>query len=426
MLHLGFGFCGLILILASQILILINMSTIYNRLTEFNKDLLPDMVQLKYKAMSANVFSFYRGTCHLFYQDLSVAPPLPPSPTTWTCGDLHLENFGSYKADNHLVYFDMNDFDEGILAPANWELVRMLTSIFIAFDNLDIEQEKAMNMAQLFLKNYSVTLTKGKSVGIDPRTARGIVCAFLTAVEKRRQKDLLRKRTVPKKKKLALSLEHEKQFELDKTLKKELTAHINEWIATSNDGPYNFKVLDAIFRLAGTGSVGVRRYLFLLKSLNTKNKYLLLDMKQARTSSLQPYVNIKQPAWASEAERVIDVQQRMQNVLPSLQGTTIFKDDAYTLQEMQPTEDKINFELIKDQYRDIYQVIDDMALLTASAQLRSGGRQGSAIIDELIAFGEDTQWHEAVLKYAVKYAKQVKRDYKEFITGYKKGKYQTQ
>jgi len=399
------------------------MPTIYDRLVEFNKDLLPDMVQLKYTAMSANVFSFYRGTCHLFYQDLSTAAPLPPSPITWTCGDLHLENFGSYKADNRLVYFDLNDFDEAILAPASWELVRMLTSIFIAFDNLDIEQIKATNMARQFLKNYSITLTKGKAIGIDPRTAKGIVCAFLTAVEKRKQKDLLKKRTVPKKKRLALSLEHEKQFELDKPLKKELTQHINEWITTSNDGPYNFKVLDAIFRLAGTGSVGVRRYLFLLKSLNTKNKYLLLDMKQARTSSLQPYVNIKQPAWESEAERVIGVQQRMQNVLPALQGTTIFKGDAYTLQEMQPTEDKINFELIKDRYRDIYQVIDDMALLTASAQLRSSGRQGSAITDEMIAFGANIQWHDAILEYATKYAKQVKRDYKEFMAGYKKGKY---
>jgi uncharacterized protein (DUF2252 family) len=399
------------------------MSTIYDRITAFNKDLLPDMVQLKYEGMAENEYRFYRGTCHLFYEDLSTADPLPPSPITWISGDLHLENFGSYKADNRLVYFDLNDFDESILAPASWELVRMITSIYIAFDNLDIEEVKATNMAQQFLRNYAATLVKGKAMGIDPRTAKGIVCTFLTAVEKRKQKDLLKKRTIAKKKKIALSLEHEKQFELDKQLRKELEQHINDWIETSSDGPYNYKVLDAIFRLAGTGSVGVKRYLFLLKSLNIKNKYLLLDMKEARASSLQFYVKVKQPAWASEAERVIDVQQRMQSVLPALMGVTTFNNEAYTLQEMQPTEDKINFELIKDAYRDIYQVIDDMAMLTASAQLRSGGRQGSAIIDELIAYGEDTQWHEAILKYAMQYAKQVKRDYKEYMKDYNKGKY---
>ena len=212
------------------------MPTLHDRIIDFNKGLLPNMVKLKYQAMAENIFRFYRGTCHLFYEDLAAAAPLPPSPTTWISGDLHLENFGSYKADNGLVYFDLNDFDEGILAPASWELVRMITSIFIAFDNLEIDDEQAMNMAKLFLNNYSATLVRGKAIGIDPRTAKGIVCAFLTAVEKRRQKDLLKKRTMPKKKKLALPLAYEKQFELNASLKKALSDHITEWINTSSDG----------------------------------------------------------------------------------------------------------------------------------------------------------------------------------------------
>jgi uncharacterized protein (DUF2252 family) len=137
-----------------------------------------------------------------------------------------------------------------------------------------------------------------------------------------------------------------------------------------------------------------------LKSRNTKRKYLLLDMKETRISSVQPYVEIQQPVWASEAERVTHIQQRMQNVLPALLGTTQFKDESYVLQQMLPTEDSINFELIKDRYRDICQVIDDMAKLTASVQLRNGGRQGSAIIDELVAYGKNDQWQELVLQHA--------------------------
>ena len=222
---------------------------------------------------------------------------------------------------------------------------------------------------------------------------------------------------------MLLSLEHEKQFAVKKPLRKELSAHINEWIKTSNDGPYNYKVIDCVFRLAGTGSIGVKRYLFLLKSLNTKNKYLLLDMKEAMPSSLQPYVTIKQPTWKTEADRVIQVQQRMQDISPALLGTTIFKGDNYVLQEMQPTEDSIDFDAIKDNYRDVYQVIDDMALLTASSQLRSTGRQGSAIADKLIAFGQNTGWHDHLIDYAEKYALQVKKDYREYLKLYKTGKF---
>jgi uncharacterized protein (DUF2252 family) len=181
--------------------------------------------------------------------------------------------------------------------------------------------------------------------------------------------------------------------------------------------------MDCVFRLAGTGSVGVRRYLFLLKSLNTKNKYLLLDMKQAKQSSVLPYVSIKQPHWDSEADRVIQIQQRMQYISAALLGTTLFKGDSYVLQQMQPTEDTINFELIKDRYRDIYQVIDDMALLTAWSQLRSSGRQGAAIADKFIAYGIENDWQEMVLNYSLKYAKQVKKDFKEYLKAYKEGKF---
>lgn len=398
------------------------MSGIHQRLTVFNAPLLPNMVQLKYKLMAQNIFTFYRGTCHLFYEDLAAAKPLPPSPLAWLCGDLHLENFGSFKGDNRMVYFDLNDFDEGILAPAAWELVRMVTSIFIAFENMALDNEVAVNMATQFLNNYSATLIKGKALGLDPRIAKGIVCTFLTTAEKRKQKELLKKRTIVKKKKLAL-LTDQKHFELDKPLKKQLAKHINELIKTNYDNPHSFEVTDSIFRLAGTGSVGVKRYLLLLKSLNTKNKYLLLDMKQARTSSLKPYVNIKQPQWDTEADRVIAIKRRMQNVSPALLGSTIFNGDPYILQEMQPTEDRINFEVIKDHQNDINQVIHDMAMLTASAQLRSSGRQGSAIADELIAFGENTDWHKGILNYAVKYARQVKVDYQAYVKGYNGEKY---
>src|ERR1700712_5318201 len=156
------------------------MTNLIERLKVFNAGLLPDKVQLKYEAMAANAFAFYRGTCHLFYEDLASAEALPLSPLAWICGDLHIENFGSYKGDNKLVYFDLNDFDEGLLAPASYETVRMVCSIFIAFDNLDIEPAKSEKLAALFLKTYSATLAKGKSISIDPRTAKGIVCVFLT------------------------------------------------------------------------------------------------------------------------------------------------------------------------------------------------------------------------------------------------------
>ncbi|MGN6396829.1 MAG: DUF2252 domain-containing protein [Mucilaginibacter sp.] len=394
-----------------------------DRLQQFNSGLLPEMVQLKYDAMAENAFRFFRGTCHLFYEDLAAAQPLPLSPLAWICGDLHIENFGSYKGDNKLVYFDLNDFDEAVLAPASYEVVRMATSIFIAFDTLNIDPERALKMAQLYLRTYSATLAKGKAISIEPRTAKGIVCDFLNAAMKGSYKKLLKKRTVSKKRSIMLSLEDERHFKLDKKLRAELKAHINEWIKTSSDGPYNYKVIGAVFRLAGTGSIGVKRYLFLLKSTNTRNKYLLLDMKQARPSSVLPYITVQQLQWESEAARVIGVQQRMQNVPAALLSNTAFRGESFIIQELQPVKDTIKFKLLKD-YRDMYQVIDDMAALTASAQLRSGGMQGSGTIDELMAFGANQGWQEAVIAYALNYAQTTKKYYQEFLNGYQRAGYE--
>jgi len=397
--------------------------TIYKRLTAFNKNRLPAMVKLKYQAMSANVFRFYRGTCHLFYEDLSAADTLPPSPVTWICGDLHIENFGSFKGDDRQEYFDLNDFDEAVLAPAAWEIVRMLTSIFIAFDSLGLSEDEALKTAGLFLNTYSSTLKNGKAISMDPRTAGGIVDTFLTTVEKRKQKELLKKQAQGKKGKLTLLLDNARHFKVDEPLKKELAGFINDGMQRSNYASYDYKVQDCIFRLAGTGSVGVKRYLFLLKSTNTKNKYLLLDMKQSLPSSLRPYIKIPQPKWGSEAERVIAIQERMQNMSPALLSPGIFKDEPYVVKQMQPTEDKINFELLKYHYDEIDKVIHDMAVLTASAQLRSGGRQGSAITDELIAYGQSNHWQGELVKYALQYTARVKKDYKEFMKSYRKGLY---
>jgi len=85
---------------------------IAERLKAFNQGREPGRLAMKYKAMNKDAFAFLRGSCHLFYEDWPKDSPLDATPAAWICGDLHLENFGSYKGDNRLVYFDINDFDE--------------------------------------------------------------------------------------------------------------------------------------------------------------------------------------------------------------------------------------------------------------------------------------------------------------------------
>ena len=270
------------------------------------------------------------------------AAPLAASPTVWLCGDLHLENFGSFKGDDQQEYFDLNDFDEGVLGPALWDVTRMLTSIFVGFDSLGLKKSSALKTAQAFMDTYSGVLTKGKELIIDPRTARGVVYQFLNNVKKRKQKELLKRMAVTKKGKFVKLVINERHFKPDDHLKEELIAYIGR-LVSEGGLHHDYKVLDVVFRLAGTGSVGVKRYLFLLKNTDVKGKYLFLDMKQALPSSLKPYLTNKQPPFPSEAARVIAIQQRMQNVAPALLSDVIFDNRPYVLKQMQPIADKINF-----------------------------------------------------------------------------------
>jgi uncharacterized protein (DUF2252 family) len=79
-------------------------------------------LRLKYAEMETDAFSFFRGTAHLFFRDWPLDTALDDAPLVWVCGDLHLENFGSFHGDDGRAYFDVNDYDEAALASASWDL----------------------------------------------------------------------------------------------------------------------------------------------------------------------------------------------------------------------------------------------------------------------------------------------------------------
>jgi uncharacterized protein (DUF2252 family) len=398
------------------------VSTIPERIKQFNGSRLPTYTALKYQIMAEDPFRFFRGTCHLFYEDLSRVSAFPSSPITWICGDLHLENFGTYKGDNRLIYFDLNDFDEGLLAPAAWEVVRMMTSIFTGCESIGINKKEIRQIADLYLRVYTANLSSGKPRYLEEETANGIVRTFLERICQRKQKELVRQKTEEGKNgKPQLRIDHVRFFPIDKALRKDLLSHCNQWMQKSALLKDRYQAIDACFRVAGTGSLGVHRYAFLVRNIDDPKKHLLIDMKEAPPSSVVPWLNTPQPAWASEAERVVAIQQRMQNINPALLSTTSFQGLPYVMKEMQPVADKIDFLTVKDRYKDIACVVEDMAFLTASAQLRSAGRQGAAVPDLLIEFGKNPHWQAPVLEYATQYAAQVKKDYQEYFTAYKAG-----
>ena len=100
--------------------------SILSRIKKYHRGREPERLAIKYQKLAVDPFAFFRGTPNLFYEDWqSGSAAALKTPLVWLCGDLHLENFGSYRGDNRCTYFDVNDFDECLLSPVSLERNRI-------------------------------------------------------------------------------------------------------------------------------------------------------------------------------------------------------------------------------------------------------------------------------------------------------------
>ncbi|MBD2080519.1 DUF2252 domain-containing protein [Leptolyngbya sp. FACHB-17] len=390
--------------------------SVVDQIREFNRGRNLELLRLKYKTMQKDAFGFLRGTCHLFYQDLPVEGMFRSAPPVWICGDLHLQNFGTFKGDDRLVYFDVNDFDEALLAPCTWDITRLVTSIIVGAHTLNISDEDALALCDYFLEIYTKELSTGKDRTVHSEISTGLVKELIDNLKTRKRKDFLDERTEVKGKQRSLKLIEGKTTPVTEAERQKVTDAIAECAATQPN-PEFYQVLDVMHRVAGTGSLGLDRYVILVEGNGSPNQNYLLDLKAARSSSLQPYTPYSQPNWKNEADRITAIQDRFQESPPALLTSLLIGNQPYVLRELQPTADRVNLESKDGKTKQLKKVIKTMAEVTAWGQMRSTGRQNSAIADDLIAFSQTAQeWHPNVIDYARSYAAQVEQDYQEFKT----------
>jgi uncharacterized protein (DUF2252 family) len=327
----------------------------------------PALLALKWTKMGESAFAFFRGTAPLFFRNWSRIST-GGFPLAWICGDAHLENLGSYKGANRVPYFDINDFDECCLAPVDWELGRALAAIYVL---------GRPDLARLFLTAYVMTLRGGKPGHIEPEVAEGPVAALLESVKERRRKAFLGKWSAKGK----IRVRPGRSFALGRAAKALARRKFEAWARRQPD-PEFYRVLDICGRIAGNGSLGLERYVVLVKG---KKQPYFLDMKAADREAPRAFLRVRQPKWASEAERVATVQHFMQYVPIARLSWTDTAPVSYVVHELQPAEDRIAVgRLSQPDYREF---IRQWAHLVASAHLRTAGWKGSADLDALIAFG---------------------------------------
>ncbi|MBV8502608.1 MAG: DUF2252 family protein [Paucibacter sp.] len=400
------------------------MTDVVASLLKFNQGRDPERLTMKFARMRASAFGFLRGSCHLFYERLprGGAFAMNASPHAWICGDAHLENFGSYKGDNRLAYFDLNDFDEATLAPVTWDLVRFLASVLVAGDSIKATQAQAEQLCEEFLNAYATVLASGKAGWVERDTADGLVRALLDDVRCRTRPEFLDRRTLREGKRRSIRCDGKHALTATPEQRAAVIALLAD-VARRAPDPAFYEVLDVARRIAGTGSLGVDRFIILVRGKGSPDGNYLLDLKQALPSAPQQRLPLRQPAWPSQAARVVTLQRRMQAVSMAFLEAIDWRDTSYILRGLLPSEDRVSLCAPESGFQGVRGAICAMAGAMASAHLRSGGREGSAIADEFVAFGAAIAlWRAPMLDAAKDMAQQVKADFQTFASAYDAGR----
>src|SRR5262249_29954430 len=133
-------------------------ASVVDEIVAFNGDPEPKLGALQLQGMRKGAFAFFRGTDHLFATGWTRLQPPAVGPAILICGDLHLENFGAYRTDQGDFLYDINDFDEALVAPCSLDLVRCTASVLLAAQLWKHTPVQAMRPLLPFLDRYRATV----------------------------------------------------------------------------------------------------------------------------------------------------------------------------------------------------------------------------------------------------------------------------
>jgi uncharacterized protein (DUF2252 family) len=376
-------------------------------------------LKLKFAEMRRDSFAFFRGTNPLFLEFLPRANSLFRAPSILICGDLHLENFGAFKGDNRLCYFDVNDFDEACLAPFTVDIVRFVTSIKLAARLYGLRRSESERLVEGFFAAYTESIADGKPRWMERSLAQGVFRALLRRAINRTRRELLERFTKLKGKERRIRI-GERALRIDSGTRAQLRRFLAQFSVPKIGGSF-FRLIDAARRIAGNGSLGLARYILLVRGRGSPDQNFALDLKFAAPSAVAGWFLGPQPDWPSEASRVVAIQRCVQAISPALLHAVHFQSQPFVLKELQPSIDRLDLERWKKKPHRMLQSIQGMGHVAAWAHLRGCGHHGAAQAEVLQRFVAGKRWPHAAARMAEAAARRVQSAWDEYCKDFDAG-----
>jgi uncharacterized protein (DUF2252 family) len=414
----------------------------------------PELVPIRHGRMLVSPFTFYRGAARVMAADLHTSPT--SGLRAQLCGDAHLSNFGAYASPERRLVFDLNDFDETLPGPFEWDVKRFAASLVVAGRDSGFTKKQCRRITLSGVESYRTAMrtfanqtildvwyahvnieeavAEFKS-SLSDHTLRKVDKADLKATEKLLAKAHTRdslqaiakltttadgRRRIRSNPPLVVPIDELAGFDIE-LLQRQISELLNTYRDTLQTDRRHlvdeFTLTDIAHKVVGVGSVGTRAWVLLLES-GVPGEALVLQAKQAQPSALAEYAG--ESEYDNQGQRVVVGQHLMQAESDIFLGWLRAhpagdREHDYYVRQLRDWKLSAALDKMHPRSMDIYARLCGWTL--ARAHARSGDR--IAISTYL---GDSTKFDNAIVDFSESYADQNERDHAVFAAAAKAGR----
>jgi uncharacterized protein (DUF2252 family) len=413
----------------------------------------PELVPIRYGRMSVSPFTFFRGAALLMAADLADTPD--SGLRVQVCGDAHLSNFGGFASPERELVFDLNDFDETLPGPWEWDVKRLAASVAVAGRARGFSRAARRTILLGCAGRYRATMRRFAEMGnlevwysrlsrevLRDATAAGLKAGQRKEFQSRVQKATEKATTKDSMKafaKLTTSVDGQLQIISDppvivravdllpegeaRDLQSSMQGLFEEYKATLQDDRRRllegYRFVDIARKIVGVGSVGTRCWILLLEGLNSDRDPLFLQFKEAGASVLERFA--QESEFENHGRRVVEGQRLMQSASDIMLGW-LHTDDGLDgrprdFYGRQLWDWKFSADVDGMTPRIMGPYVEMCAWTLARAHARSGDRVAIASY-----LGSSDVFDSAIADFAELYAEQSERDYDALLAAIKSGR----
>ncbi len=401
-----------------------------------SKGRIEQLVPIRYGRMMKTPFTFFRGAALNMAADLGSFPN--SGIRVQCCGDCHLVNFGGFATPERRVIFDINDLDETLPAPFEWDLKRLAASFVVASRNNGHTEEQARDAVLTLMRSYREhMLTYMEMPALEIWYESIDVEKVMSVISDDESKKRLKKRIAKAQKRDVLEHDFPEMTDTSKgrpmikdepplifhwrgIARKEMEDRVNYAFARYRESLQEdrralldrYEVKDLAIKVVGVGSVGTFCSVLLL--MGHEKDPLFLQVKEARPSVLEPYAGPS--TFHNNGHRIVNGYRLMQAASDVFLGWTKGKNGReFFVRQLRDTKIKPLVEIFTPQ------AMDNYAELCGWTLSRSHARSGEPA---LIAgyMGKKDTFDKAIADFAMAYADQNERDHAAMMAAIRAGK----